>query len=171
MMRSVSYSPRGRSIAFAVSLIAESNLRMLLSTFASARHTSSRLSCVALLKTEILALGANSSRSAIVSSMMPSNSGCRVGSPLPAKVMTSGRVPSLHISCNLAFSVSRTSSRLLNRGLSTRLSSFHPHSQYMQLKLHSLPFSGSRFTPSDTPNLRECTGPYIISRNRIDISY
>lgn len=37
----------------------------------------------------------------------------------------------------------------------------------MQSKEHTLPSSGKRFTPKETPNLLLCTGPKTISLNRI----
>ena len=90
---------------------------MLLSAFSNASRTVSRPIIVALLSTEILADGHNSSRTAIVSSITPPNSGCIVGSPLPANVMTSGGVPAATISVSFSRSSLRTVSRELNRGL------------------------------------------------------
>ena len=106
---------------------AESSLRMLLSTFSSARRTLSRPIIVALLSTDTFADGHSSSRTAIVSEMISSNCGCIVGSPLPAKVITSGGVPAAAISRSFARSSVRTSSRVLKRGLKPCLP--QPHSQ------------------------------------------
>ena len=52
---------------------------------------------VELLNTLTFACGKYLSRSANVSSIIPANSGWAVGSPLPAKVRTSGFGPLLHI--------------------------------------------------------------------------
>jgi len=56
--------------------------------------------------------------------------------------------------------------------LSAVLSVVHPHSQYMQLKLHIFLVAGNRFIPSDTPSLLLFTGPKIILSNKnVDILF
>ena len=101
---------------------------MLLSTRSRARRTLSRWICVALESTETFAAGHSASRRAIVSPMTASKSGCMVGSPLPAKVITSGGVESATMRRRVASSCVRTSSRLLKRR-PPGCSAFQPHSQ------------------------------------------
>ena len=68
-------------------------------------------------------------------------------------------------SCNLALNASFTSSRLGR--CEWGLVKLNPHSQYIQLKLHSLLSSGNRLTPSDVPKRLLLTGPNIILLNNI----
>lgn len=90
--------------------------------------------------------------------MMPEKSGCMVGSPFPAKVRTSGNMFSCFISFNFSSRAVFTSSRVGN-GLLLFLWELKPHSQYRQSNVHILPSGGSRFIPSEIPNLRLFTGP------------
>lgn len=81
----------------------ESSFNMLSSILFKAWKTSSLWSIVELESTAILASGKNRSRIATVSSMIPPNSGCIVGSPFPANVITSGAI--LPLSWNLVFAL------------------------------------------------------------------
>jgi hypothetical protein len=137
---------------------------MLLSTFASARRTLSLPIIVALLNTDTFAEGQSLSRKAIVSSIIASKSGCIVGSPLPAKVITSGGVDVATISLRTSSRRDETSSRVLNRR-DVEFSAFQPHSQYIQSKLHSLELVGSRFIPKLKPKRRERIGPKMMFSN------
>ena len=89
-------------------------------TFPRALTTLSRCSCVALERTDTLAFGANLSLRTIVSSIIPSKLGCRVGSPLPAKVIALGSMPasliSFSLSCKLLYISSLEGSLELLRG-------------------------------------------------------
>ena len=121
------YSPSGSSIWRTVSSKAESSFTMLLSTRIRARRTLSLRIIVPLVSTETFAFGACWSRVRITSSMIASKSGCMVGSPLPAKVMTSGGVPAAAISSSFWASSRETSSRRLKRA--EQPFSVQPHSQ------------------------------------------
>lgn len=83
---------------------------------------------VALVSTHTLACGAYWLRRAMVSAIMFSNWGWSVGSPLPAKVITSGRMPSDCILRRVASSCVATSLRE-GSGASFRPLGLKPHSQ------------------------------------------
>ena len=87
----------GRSTRRIYSLSTVSSFRILLSTFISASRISCRPMKVELLSTLILASGHQRLRRRMVSSIIPAKCGLLVGSPLPAKVSTSGCCPSLCI--------------------------------------------------------------------------
>ena len=137
-----------------------SSFCMLLSTIISASRTSGLYTIVALLNTDTLASGKKRLRKSIVSSMIALKSGCAVGSPLPANVITSNG-SWLPCRCCSTFANSTFTSSLVGRFSLGRKSALKPHSQYRQSKVHILPSAGIRFTPSDTPSRRECIGPNI----------
>ena len=110
------------------SSVGASIFMMGLSTFISASRISGMCARVALLSTLTFAPGQKASRSLSVSSIMRGNSGLRVGSPSPLKVMLSTGVPSRSNCVSLSSSLLRTSAAV-GRTLSSRPSLFHPHSQ------------------------------------------
>ena len=94
--------------------------------------------------------------------MIFAKSGCIVGSPFPEKVIESTGTPSADALDIFSSSAASTSFRLGKR-LSAIPSLFHPHSQYMQSKLHNFPFEGRTFTPREEPSLRLNIGPKTMS--------
>ena len=85
-----------------------------------------------------------------------------VGSPFPEKVMESTGVPAAAAS-DIFFSRAASTSARQGNLPSDFPSLFHPHSQYMQSKLHNLPVVGRTFTPNEDPSLRLYMGPKTIS--------
>jgi hypothetical protein len=83
---------------------------VLLSTFFNASKTGVLSKVVELDKTVVIACGKYWLRSAIVSSMMAAKLGCRVGSPLPEKVMLSGASFCCFICSSVCCSMERTCS-------------------------------------------------------------
>ena len=89
-----------------VSSRAESSLRIFWSTFSSACLTAGTVMAVEFDSTAILASGKYLFRSLMLSSIIPGKSGCMVGSPFPAYVITSGAFPFSFISASFASSAS-----------------------------------------------------------------
>ena len=90
----------------------ESSFNILSSILFNAKKTSSLWSMVEFESTAILAFGKKRLRVSIVSSIISANSGCMVGSPFPAKVITSGATPSACMEDNLFIKASFTSARV-----------------------------------------------------------
>jgi len=161
----------GWLICLTVSGNTESSLSMFWSTFFSASRTLSRWSMEPLVSTDTFAAGKNSSRSARESSIIPAKSGCSVGSPFPAYVITSGALPCSFISESFFFSASPTSRRDGSFSFESGLSGVQPHSQYIQLYEHTLRVTGRRFIPRETPSRRLCTGPNtMLSKRKVGIT-
>src|ERR1035437_2413610 len=107
----------------------------------------------------------------MVSSIIPPNSGCNVGSPFPANVMTSGIIDSVFIFNNSPLRRVLTSVRVGRITFLSRFFGFQPHSQYMQSNEQSFESLGSRLIPNEIPNLLLITGPNIVlSKRNVDMN-